>query len=415
MAASGKLGVHRIFRAASELTLAAALTLTGALALGAIACGAGEAPRRIIVERTDSAGVEIVTSPGEDVELDWNARPFFTLGGKEEGPESFYFIAPGTVDADRDGRLYLLDLNAARIAVFDTTGELLRLQGGEGGGPGEFLSPNGIAVSPEGAASVFDFGKGGLVRFAADGAVLPELTFREFPTWSKQRHFALAGSGYAVSANAASPGAERRTHQLRLLGEGTAATLAELEPVELRQLLVGRCGGGIRRAPIFAPDLIWDARTERIATNAEPGYTVTIFEGGRPLRSIRRAIDPSPATRALALTEVAEGLRMSFGHGPCDITPQELVDGLGFAEIVPLILNVRLAPDGTLWVERRADGGAAGSRIDLFDPSGAYLGTLPPGTPLPVLLMPGGRVAVIEKDEFDVARLAIMVAEPRGH
>jgi hypothetical protein len=390
------------------------LAITGALGLAASACGAGEAPRRIVVERTDSAGVEIVTSPGEDLELAWNARPLFTLGGKEEGPESFYSIAPGTVDVDRDGRLYLLDLNAARVTVFDTTGELLRLQGGEGGGPGESLSPNGIAVSPEGEVSVFDFGKGGLVRFAADGTVLPELPFREFPTWSKQRHFAVAGSGYAVSANAISPLAERRTHQLRRLVEDTVTTLAELEPVELRQLLVDRCGGGIRRAPIFAPDLIWDAQAERIAANSEPGYTVTIFEHGRPLSSIRRAIEPSPATRALAFTEVAEGLAMTFGHGPCNITPQELVDGLGFAEIVPIILNVRLAHDGTLWVERRADGGAAGSRIDLFDPTGAYLGTLPPDTPFPVLLMPGGRMAVIEKDEFDVARLVIMVAEPRG-
>jgi hypothetical protein len=394
-------------------TSSAAVALTASLGLAITACGAGEPSRQIDVARTDSAGIEIVTSPGEDVALDWNARRLFTLGGRDEGPESFYFLAPGTADTDREGRIYVLDINASRVAVFGANGELIRLMGGAGGGPGEFQDPNGIAVSPEGVASVFTFGKGGFVRFDADGTILPELSFREFPTWSKQRHFAVSGDGYAVSANAPSPAADRRTHQLRLVAEGRVQTLAELEPVASGSVRVERCGGGINRAPIFAPDLVWDARGDRIAVNVEPEYMVTIVEQGRPVRSIRRAIAATPATRDLALAEVGKGLTMNFGHGPCQISPRELVDGLGFAEIVPVILNVRLAPDGALWVERRADGGAGPSRIDTFDPTGAYLGTLPEGTPFPLLVLPGGRVAVVEKDEFDVDRLVIMVRDAR--
>src|SRR5690625_1510068 len=388
-----------------------AMILVGTTALAATACGAGDPARQTEVVRTDSAGVEVVVYPGRDLALDWNARRLFTLGGEEEGPESFYFLAPGMVDTDRDGRIYVLDINSSSVAVFDADGEFVRLQGGAGSGPGEFHDGNGIAVSPEGVASVFNFGKGGFVRFDNDGAILPELSFQEFPTWSKQRHVAVAGDGYVVSANAASPTGDRRTHQLRLITSGQVQMLAELEPVALSRLLIDRCGGGINRAPVFAPDLVWDAQAGRIAANVEPGYTVTIIEEGRRVRSVRRALDATPASRALALAEMAEGLTMNFGHGPCKISPEELVDGLGFAEVVPVILNVRLAPDGALWVERRAGDGDGAPRIDLFDPTGAYQGTLPEGTPLPLLILPGGRVAVVERDEFDVDRLVVMQVE----
>jgi hypothetical protein len=394
--------------------------------LGVGACGAGESTSGIHIERADSAGIEIVTSPGEDHELALSLRRLFTLGGKEEGPESFYFLTTGTVGSDRDGRIYVLDINAYRVVVFGPDGELIQILGREGGGPGEFQSPNGLAVTPEGVVSIFDFGKGGLVRFAADGTVLPEIPFLEFPTWSSQRHFAAVGSGYTVSSIAASPSAEQRTHQLRVIDEGEVATRTELAPAErarvlvertparTSRVLVERCGGGINREPVFSQDIIWDALGDRVAVNAEPAYSIAVADDARhTTRIVRRSLEPLPATRELALAEMGEGFTMNFGRGLCTITARELVDGLGFADIVPIILNLRLAPDGKLLVERRAADGAAPTRIDLFDPTGAYLGTLPPGTPLPTVLLPNGRMAVVEKDEDDVARLVIMQVDLR--
>lgn len=173
--------------------------------------------------------------------------------------------------------------------------------------------------------------------------------------------------------------------------------------------------------------------------NAEPGYVLSVIEAGTVTRSIRRSVEPIRATRALAIAELGEGFKINFGRGPCTIDPAEMVDGRGYAETIPMILNVLLSPEGELWVERRAGAGAAGSGyagggvggggateppgsgtgtlgslIDLFDASGAYRGTLPPGTPFPIILLPGGRFGVVEKDEFDVARLVVMQGRPEG-
>jgi hypothetical protein len=80
-------------------------------------------------------------------------------------------------------------------------------------------------------------------------------------------------------------------------------------------------------------------------------------------------------------------------------------------ETTPAIRDIRLAEDGTLWVERFEPGTPAAGRsgtIDVFDASGAYLGSLPGGTRFPILLLPDDRVALAEKDALDVERLVVM-------
>ena len=128
------------------------------------------------VQRTDSAGVEIVLSGSTDRVLEWQFRRLFELGGADDGPESFYRVAPLLVGADSAGNLYVLDSPNARVVVFDAEGRFLRSMGSRGGGPGEFRSPATISVSSDGEVAVFDYAKGDLVRFAADGTVLVDET-----------------------------------------------------------------------------------------------------------------------------------------------------------------------------------------------------------------------------------------------
>lgn len=78
----------------------------------------------------------------------------------------------------------------------------------------------------------------------------------------------------------------------------------------------------------------------------------------------------------------------------------------GFAPTIPAIARVALSPDGRLWVEHRAARGDP-QAIDLFTPDGHYAGTLPPGSPFPILFLPDGRIAAAETDEFDATRLLV--------
>ena len=57
---------------------------------------------------------------------------------------------PSDVLVHSSGLVYVADVNNSRIAVFSQEGELVRTFGSKGGGKGEFVSPYGVAVSPDG-------------------------------------------------------------------------------------------------------------------------------------------------------------------------------------------------------------------------------------------------------------------------
>ena len=84
-----------------------------------------------------------------------------------------------------------------------------------------------------------------------------------------------------------------------------------------------------------------------------------------------------------------------------------MVDGRGFAREVPAIANVRVSPDGEVWVQRKVVGSASGL-IDVFDANGMYLGTLPSGSRMPLVLLPQGRAALVLKDDADVERIEVV-------
>ena len=75
-----------------------------------------------------------------------------------------------------------------------------------------------------------------------------------------------------------------------------------------------------------------------------------------------------------------------------------------------MVSRLALGPDGTLWVERY-DVGENPQPIDIFDPDGHYVGTLPDDSPFPVGFLPDGRILVSERDDLDVERLVVRSAE----
>ena len=66
------------------------------------------------------------------------------IGERGDDP-NYAFYRVGTVKADAEGRIYVLDRGNNRIQVFTATGEYLRTLGGKGSGPGEFRSEGGFS------------------------------------------------------------------------------------------------------------------------------------------------------------------------------------------------------------------------------------------------------------------------------
>ncbi|MGD2152750.1 MAG: 6-bladed beta-propeller [Gemmatimonadales bacterium] len=372
-----------------------------------LASCSGDGARPSVI-RTDSAGVEIVSAGSEDLPLPWRFERLFALGGADSGPESFYRVSGGTVGADARGRIYVLDAQAFRVTVFDSSGTFLRVLGREGRGPGELSGPASLDVTGEGTVAVYDYRKGGLVRFGPDGETLPEiLPFPFFPLPVRQRHFAQQGSEILVAAMAP-PTVEGTVRRALLrVGRRDTTVLADVSLPRSEMVIYASCGGGLNQPRLFEPEISWAASEEAVVVSHSAEYAVDVLSGDSLARSVRRDLEVRRSTRDLAIAELGAGFTINFGQGPCTIAPEEMVDGRGYAPTLPWIRRLALAPGGELWVERREVGPEARGPIDVFDRTGAYVGTLPEDAPFPLVFLSESRMGASERDEFDVERLVV--------
>jgi len=91
--------------------------------------------------------------------------PALTLG-VEDGPPELVFgrIADATVDAT--GNVYILDSQFFQLRAFSAKGSFVASTGKRGEGPGEFIAPVSVAVSPSGSVFVLDQGANRIQRWA---------------------------------------------------------------------------------------------------------------------------------------------------------------------------------------------------------------------------------------------------------
>jgi hypothetical protein len=369
-------------------------------ALAAAACSDAASARKQ-VERTDSAGVEIVHNLGGDRPLAWRFEEVLRLGGADEGPESFYRLNPSSVGVDGRGNLHVLDGGNHRVAIFDPRGHLLRVLGREGGGPGELEIPLTMDVASDGTVRVHDITKPALVQWDSAGGLLPS---RPLPV-TLTREFARVGD--ALVAPVPTKRSEDGRSGERLLAMRAADT-TELAAIAVPPVSMMNFGCvGLALPPLFSPSLVWSAAEDRVAVVSGGDYVIRLVKGAHA-SSIRRDLAPRTVTREMALQDVGEEMTIRFGNGapPCEIPGATVVEKQGFARVLPAIAAITLAPDGSTWVRRGAVKGET-PIIDVFDAEGAYLGTLPAGSPFPAAFTPEGNVVAIERDDMDVDRLVV--------
>jgi len=83
------------------------------------------------------------------------------------------FEEPFAIAVDRrNGNVLFTDSRNQRVIIFDGTGNLIREFGTEGDEPGQFSSPTGIAVGPDGAIYVADYNQDRIQKFSNGGEFL---------------------------------------------------------------------------------------------------------------------------------------------------------------------------------------------------------------------------------------------------
>ena len=374
------------------------------LCLAGTAAACSDAALDAHVQRTDSAGIEILTHTGADASLDWTFRAAFTLGGKDTDEESFFQLGPDMIGVDDERRIYVLDHSGGRVIVFDADGRHLRTMGGKGGGPGEMRFPITLSVAPDGAAAVFDISKRGFVRFGPDGEILDE---QRVTTALGNGAARFLGDGLVLPIHDIDPDRGVVTDGLVLVTGPDTTAFATTEREAGGVVALASCGMQIRGVgPVFQPALRWSPFGAAIAVAATATYDIVVYRDGRPAQRLRRSVAPVPATAEHAAARVGSGMKVvGPGGGVRTCDPQEVVEQRGVAETIPVIAALAEGPDGTLWVRRAGAPGEA-QPTDVFDAAGTYLGTLPPGAPFPSAVL-GDRLIAVEQDDMDVERLVV--------
>ena len=381
------------YRSRSEGLHRAAALLLASLA----ACADAPSEQTIVA---DSAGIRVVSNPVPDTPLDWTFTPTVTLGGEEDGPESFFSVSERTVGVDSAGRIYVLDTDGHRLLVFAGDGSHLRTLGREGEGPGEIAWPIRLNMKPDGTALIDDLGRGRVHGFDSEG--MPLDTHEELVPNNRQ---IWGGEGY-YSAISTIEEDHMLYRFLRVVGADTTE-LARLTSPATGVVELESCGMALSgMSPLFSPNIVWDAWSDRAVAREGTAYQVDVFDEGIRVARYRRSIEPVEANRDLAKRELGEGMRMMSSAGVRECAWDEVVEKRGFAELVPAIRTLRVGPDGRIWVSR---GGPRSepTPTDVLAADGSYIGTLPADVPFPIGFLPDGRLLATERDELEVERLVV--------
>jgi hypothetical protein len=205
----------------------------------------------------------------------------------------------------------------------------------------------------------------------------------------------------------------------------------------------------------FSPRLVFDVLPGGgVAYSDSSAYEVKIQTGSAPPRIVGRPLHPRPVTAQLrerARARALEDFESSFeeqssASGLGDDVPEafreqlaaameamlaglrDMVENASFMPEVPLVRDLRTTWEGAIWVERWGSdpltqidfvpGGSGGPEpggpeaadgwIDVLAPGGEYVGTFPlEEMPMPGAFGPGGLVAFVETDEFDIPTIIV--------
>lgn len=366
-----------------------ALALIAGTALGfTVACGDPVAEPG--VTRADSSGVRLITSTGADTTLPWTIEEIDVLRDTLGEPYLFTQLWNRGVITDRAGRTYVLTRDPA-ILRFGRDGRLERTIGRRGAGPGEMQLPAVMAVQGD-TILVLDLMKRALVRWSPiydpvgdrrlEGALerANEIAFRTGGLWFQQRAFTDSTLRIQFHADTTGP-------PLHVVEQPAGG------PVRFT------CIGLSQSSPLFGPTITWSASGPRVLVNAGPGYDLRLYEGARPVASIRRAVTPRAPTLDDVREEYPEGYKVSFGgdRPPCVTPVEEVMTGFGVAQVYPAVHDLVLLSDGTAWVQRNPRA-AATPVVDVFASNGAYVGTMR-GRRLPLGRLPNGELLIPRLDE----------------
>ena len=284
----------------------------------------------------------------------------------------------GTVteaDVDQDGNVYLLDTQLAHVLVITPDGELLRILGGPGEGPGESQNPRDVVLLDDDTVGLLELFPAKLVLLSRAGEPRGELRIgASDPSaggFTSASTITRRGGNLVVAGERLSQieGGQSRDRYLAAISETgeilhryseSTMTLDFSDLVFVERELNPGCHLASALGPdgrVYVP-VVWDR------------YAVEVFApGGERLHTITRDFENRPRNedelrRINALFDANEA-NIPFPVGR-KVEPEP-----------PVISDLAVDPDGRLWVlhSRGAEERASGvmQTYDVYGPDGAFL------------------------------------------
>ncbi|MCG6955434.1 MAG: hypothetical protein LJF04_05525 [Gemmatimonadetes bacterium] len=175
-----------------------------ALSVFAAACRTeSRGTRAVRVTRSDSAGIEIVTTATQAGDV----PAFATLDstpdlriGSVAGPVEEQFGSVRDLAVLPDGGVAVLDDQAAEIRLFGPDGAYRLTVGTKGEGPGELQAPRSITLLPADTLAVYDYRAARITRFGTDGS-LGRLVTLAFEGYGRPTSVSLFPDGRVVASS----------------------------------------------------------------------------------------------------------------------------------------------------------------------------------------------------------------------
>ena len=409
---------------------------------------------------------QVIQLPTRDHDLPATFEEVFRVGVLDGEPWEMFAAIP-KVAFDAAGNLYIFDRAPGRssadlrIVIFDRAGAFVREFGSVGDGPGEFREPRSYAVFRDGTVVVGDIGHKAYQLFDSTGEFLRMVRMARTETSRRVsddvvvtlqivraiRPDPRGGAVYtledAETADSTEPEAlapALRTIALhRLDGEdvesSTAVRAWHPPPVDAessvkvsgpddvtdmmsRQLrnTLDAGASAFRNPPIFEPAVRMAVLPDGgIAYSDSTAYALKVTRpgGGPTIRTITRPFQPRPVTPRIEEEYRRKREERDSQSGAPAGRVSFTLQRESFYPVIPAIRRVRTTWDGRIWVMRQGDELLEDGPIDVLTAGGEYLGTYRTGvTKMPDAFGPGGLVAFVELDEYDVASVVVRRVGP---
>jgi hypothetical protein len=361
--------------------------------------------------------------------------------GEREGAEEFLFGDIRSLEVGGDGTVFVLDVHVPIVRVFDSDGRHLRNIGQEGSGPGEYKSPDGMAILPDGRVLVRDPPNGRITVYDTGGRFLEQWPLTG--GFNTERRFYVDHQGRSYANTILERGVDPWDWTYGLVVYSSEGEILDTIPAPTwdmgrPQLTASDENSSTARWVPFHPMPTWTFSPLGYMVGGLPTeYRIDLHTSDPWMLSIEKDQAPVPV-----LAAEAEERRQAMTRNLRRRFPGWSWNGPSIPDEKPPFKEIFASREGNIWVSLSTEGAprmtereageeeqATGTRplryfesmaFDVFEPSGRYLGRIKPPESFRMEPEPFVReehVWAVTRDELDIPRVArfrIAVPEEAG-